>query len=566
VSDWTVGLNRRFLLGAGGAAGVAAMLGGATAASARMGGTSRPARAGASIATPADEIVQTRAGRIRGYVRNDIHIFKGIPYAQTTAGANRFLPPQPVAPWSKTFEALAWGPVCPQGANPQFGDPEFKWLLEWDVGVQGEDCLRLNLWTPSVRDAAKRPVMVWFHGGGFSSGSAQEFPCYDGENIAGRGDVVLVSVNHRLNTFGFLDLAKLGGERYAASGAAGMLDLVAALEWVRDNIATFGGDPDNVTIFGQSGGGAKVTHLMAMPAARGLFHKAITQSGGGFVRQNNREESERLGAAVVAELGLTSATLARIGDVPVYDLQQAVARATAGRPNTRLAGSSFALPAGPAPLIDGTHILDGTGVPAFSSGIPLLFGGTTHEIALALFEPELETIDEAGMIGRVEKLYPGRGAKLAAVYRQDHPRERPVEILLRIASHGFTGAGIISTSELLTAPGARRAAAYRFLFDWRTPALDGRPYAKHNSDIAFAFDNVEKSNPSAAGGAAAVDLGHRMCDAWTAFARTGSPNHRGLPAWQPISATRWPTMVFNTPPHVEDMVASTERRAFAAGV
>jgi para-nitrobenzyl esterase len=563
MTDPTQRIDRRTLIGGTAAIGLAGLGDRAAFAGAPGGGGERPAGAPTTIATPASELVSTVSGPVRGYVRNDIYVFKGIPYAQTTAGANRFMPPRPPKPWREPFPALFWGQVCPQAPNSQYNSPEFSWLLEFDVGVQGEDCLRLNVWTPSIRDNRKRPVMVWLHGGGFSSGSAQEFPCYDGENIARRGDVVLVSVNHRLNSFGFLDLSAVGGERYAASGAAGMLDLVAALEWVRDNIAGFGGDPGNVTIFGQSGGGAKVTNLMAMPAARGLFHKAITQSGGGFVRENNQASMQDLGGRVARELGLTAATLDRIQDMPVTLVQQAVARASADNGAPGLLGTSFALPPGPAPLVDGRHILDGSGVPAFSRHIPLLFGGTAEELALAMFEPSLMAIDEAGMRARVEKLYPGRGAAIASRYRQDNPGLRPVEILLRIASHGFTGAGIVRTSEQLTAPPAHVAPVYRFLFAWRTPALDGRPFAKHNSDIAFAFDNVAKSNPAAAGGGAAIDLGHRMSDAWTSFARTGSPSHRGLPAWAPISAGHWPTMVFDTPCRVEDMIAATERRAFA---
>ena len=554
--DSKTGMGRRtvlkggLLLGSGGVgvgAGLATLPGGALAAE-----STRPVL---NISTPANELVDTTAGKVRGYIRNDIHVFKGIPYAETPVGANRFQAPVKPKPWTKPFMALAWGSVCPQPPNAQRDDPAFKWLLEWDTGIQGENCLCLNVWTPSIRDNKKRPVMVWFHGGGFTSGSAQEFPCYDGENIARSGDVVLVSVNHRLNLFGFLNLAGVGGEKYAASGAAGMLDLVAALEWVRDNIAGFGGDPGNVTIFGQSGGGGKVTNLMAMPSARGLFHKAITESGGGFVRRNNRESTERFGAAVATELGLDGKTLSRINDLSVNDLQEVVDRTTALLRQQKV-------PASMEPLTDGKYILDGEGVPAFSAAIPFMFGGTTHEYAYSLFDPSLEQIDEAGMTAWIDQRYKGKGASIAAEYRKAFPSEKPVEILLRVGAYGFTGAGIIKSSEILTAPGSRTAPAYRFLFDWRTPAIDGHPRAKHNSDIAFAFNNVEKSNPAAAGGAAAMDLGHRMSQAWTSFARTGSPNHAGLPRWEPIGAGKWPTMVFNTPCRVEDMAQSVERRAY----
>lgn len=552
-------MHRRTLLAAGALATAAA--GQAKGAEYRPGKSSKGS-ADVSISTPVDAIVETAYGKIRGYVRQGIQVFKGIPYAKTTAGANRFKGPQKMDPWTGIYPALAWGMVCPQAQNPQANAPEFKWLLEFDTGFSGENCLCLNVWTPSFRDQRKRPVMVWLHGGGFVSGSAQEFPCYDGEALARRGDVIVVSVNHRLNLFGFLNLSGIGGEAYAESGVAGMLDLVAALEWVRDNIGAFGGDPSNVTIVGQSGGGAKVTNLMAMPAARGLFHKAIAQSGGSFVRPNNRELSERWGRDVVAELGLDAASISRIHDIAVHDLQQAVERVVVRSRKASPIGLPAAFIGGPSPLIDDKYILAGEGIPDFSAHIPFLFGGTSQEMALTLFEPALEAIDEQGMIARVDKMYPGRGAAIVATYRQDYPHEKPVEILLRVASFGFTGKSIMKMSEQLTRGGGRKAPAFRYLFDWRTPALDGRPRAKHNSEIAFVFNNVGMSNPAAAGGSPAVDLGHRMSDAWINFARSGSPSHAGLPTWPPISADHWPTLVFDTPCQLGDVVNSAERRAF----
>lgn len=556
-------IDRRTLLAGGLAASIVTSGVVPAAAATPDGKRGAKALAGVNVSTPADEIVETIAGKLRGYRSGGIHTFKGIPYARTTTGANRFVAPQKPEAWTGVYPALAWGPVCPQAPNPQGSAPEFKWLLEFDPGFSGENCLCLNVWSPAIRDNTRRPVMVWFHGGGFVSGSAQEFPCYDGEALAHRGDVVVVSVNHRLNLFGFLNLSAIGGEAYASSGVAGMLDLVAALEWVRENIAAFGGDPSNVTIFGQSGGGAKVTNLMAMPAAHGLFHKAIAQSGGSFVRVNNREQSERLGRDVVDELGLTRASIAKIHEVSVHDLQRALERVVTKSRKASLIGLPAAFVGGPAPLIDDSHILTGEGVPSFSADIAFLFGGTSQEMALTLFEPELEAVDEASMIARVDKMYPGRGSSIVAIYRKEFPQEKPVEILLRAASYGFTGRSIVRTSELVTAPGSRTAPAYRFLFDWRTPALDGRPRAKHNSEIAFVFDNVSKSNPAAAGGEPAIDLGHRMSDSWINFARTGSPAHSGLPAWEPINATEWPTMVFDTPCRATELAQSADRRVFA---
>jgi para-nitrobenzyl esterase len=224
------------------------------------------------VTTPASAIVETAAGKVRGYVRNGIVTFKGIPYAASTAGEARFLPPAPITPWTHVRASMSYGPVCPQPVRGGWASDRLAFLYDWDDGYAGEDCLRLNVWTPAVNDRGKRPVMVWLHGGGYEAGSSQELPSYDGENLSRRGDVVVVSLNHRLNVFGFLDMAAVGGEKYARSVNVGMLDIVSALQWVRDNVGRFGGDPANVTVFGQSGGGAKVSTLMAMPAAKGLFH------------------------------------------------------------------------------------------------------------------------------------------------------------------------------------------------------------------------------------------------------------------------------------------------------
>src|SRR5215468_8681608 len=224
-------------------------------------------------------VVETTAGKVGGYVRNGIFTFKGMPYAAPVAGEARFMPPGKPKPWAGVRSSMQYSQVCPQVARAGWANDEEAWLFSWDDGIPGEDCLRANVWTPGINDNKKRPVMVWLHGGGFQAGSGQELPSYDGENLSRRGDVVVVSVNHRLGVLGYLNLAEVGGAKYASAANAGGLDLVAALEWVRDNIANFGGDPGAVTIFGQSGGGGKVSALMAMPAAKGLFHRAIAQSG-----------------------------------------------------------------------------------------------------------------------------------------------------------------------------------------------------------------------------------------------------------------------------------------------
>src|SRR5438552_12119574 len=241
------------------------------------------------VASDEATVVETNAGKIRGFKRNGVYIFKGVPYGASTSGANRFMPPMKPAPWSGIRNALQYGRVCPNQDYAHF-NTDGKNLANTDedafvlhrgaaATIPGEDCLRLNLWTPEINASHKRPVMVYMHGGGFSAGSGHDLLSYDGESLARNHDVVVVTHNHRLNVYGYLNLANLGGGEYASSANVGMLDLVAVLEWVSDNVATFGGDPGSVTIFGQSGGGGKVVALMAMPAAKGLFHRAIVQSG-----------------------------------------------------------------------------------------------------------------------------------------------------------------------------------------------------------------------------------------------------------------------------------------------
>src|SRR5712692_2916915 len=236
------------------------------------------------IAPSSKPVVDTTAGKVRGYIAREIYTFKGIPYGAPTGGANRFMPPTKVTPWTGLRSSMYYGQVSPQGPRAGWKNDEESFMFEWDDGQFGEDCLRVNVWTQGVNDNRKRPVMVWLHGGGFSAGSGQELKAYDGESLARRGDVVMVSLNHRLNALGHLNLVAYGS-KYEASGNAGMLDIVLALEWVRDNVGNFGGDPSNVTIFGQSGGGSKVSTLMAMPSAKGLFHKAVIESGS-VLRQN----------------------------------------------------------------------------------------------------------------------------------------------------------------------------------------------------------------------------------------------------------------------------------------
>lgn len=294
------------------------------------------------IASDSNAIVETTAGKVRGFTRNGINTFLGIPYAGTTEGKVRYQAPTKVMPWTGLRSSMQYGFVSPQEPRLGWGNDEVAWMFDWDDGRPGEDCLRVNIWTPGVNDNRKRPVMVWLHGGGFSAGSGQELKSYYGENLSRRGDVVVVSLNHRLGVLGYLDLTQVGGANYANSANAGMLDIVAALEWVRDNIANFGGDPGNVMIFGQSGGGGKVNALMAMPAAKGLFHKAAVESGS-LLNAAKPEDSAKLGAAVLQQLGISASQVDQIENVPVDRLIGAgrAAVAVSQRLSSRAAHSRY---------------------------------------------------------------------------------------------------------------------------------------------------------------------------------------------------------------------------------
>ena len=267
---------------------------------------------GEITASSATAIAETESGKVAGYVENGIYIYKGIPYAK----AERFMPPVAADKWEGVRSSRAYGPTCPQGKRMGWYSDEQAFAFNWDDGYPDENCLRVNIWTPGLKDGKKRPVMVWLHGGGYSAGSGQELPSYDGTNLAKKGDAVVVTLNHRLNVLGFLDLSAYG-DKYAKSGNAGLLDLVAALQWVNKNIESFGGDARNVTIFGQSGGGGKVSTLLATPSARGLFHKAIVQSGS-MLRTMEQKYSRRIGSAVMEELGLKASQIDELCKMP-YD-------------------------------------------------------------------------------------------------------------------------------------------------------------------------------------------------------------------------------------------------------
>jgi para-nitrobenzyl esterase len=502
---------------------------------------------GLSVATPDAAVVATTAGRIRGFTRNGIFIFKGIPYGDTTAGENRFLPPKPAKPWSDVRPTLAWGPVSPHGPRAGWVNQEEQFLYNWDDGFPGEDMLRVNVWTPAVGDGKKRPVLVWIHGGGYASGSSQELRPYDGERLAREHDVVLVSMNHRLNVFGFLDLSEIGGEKYAASGNVSMLDLVLALEWVRDNVTAFGGDPGNVTIFGQSGGGGKVTTLMAMPAAKGLFHKAVALSGS-FIAASSRDSAKQLALAVMKELGLGPSQVAQLHTVSMEALLNA---GQAGQQKAvpfrfPVPGTAPVLNLGWQPVVDGAVLPENPfekAAPALSAGIPFLVGNTFHEFATGIDKPQADRTTWEQLTKSLTPQLGPRTAPAIDAYRKAFPSAKPFEVGGMIGADVFRRGAILQTERKAAQTGA---PVYAYWFGWKTPVLDGRPLAFHCQDLAFWFDNIDLCVQATGGGEEARTLASQMSRALVAFARTGDPNHDGIPKWTPFSEGHRAMMIWDT--------------------
>jgi para-nitrobenzyl esterase len=418
--------------------------------------------------------------------------------------------------------------------------------------VEGEDCLRVNVWTPGINDDAKRPVMVWLHGGGFSAGSGHDTLMLDGENLSRRGDVVVVSLNHRLNILGFLDLSNYGG-KYAKSGNVGMLDIVTALEWVRDNIAVFSGDPGRVLIFGQSGGGAKVSTLMGMPDAAGLFHRAVVQSGS-FALSNTQDRSQKLADLVVRELGLSAATVDRIQSLPYADLRRA-SETVLSRVNppfdpvTGIRRMAAALNFGP--VIDGSvlqsMLFDGE-APAISADVPMIIGTTLNEFANGMNNPDFKRMTEEELIAKTESIYADRAEKIISAFRKRTPEAMPYELWSRIASAPIRQAAV---NQAAAKAALNAAPAYLYWFTWQTPIFDGRPQAFHCAELPFVFYNTDRCATMTGGGSDARALGGQVADAWINFARTGNPNHRDIPSWPEFSSETVPTMIFDSKVQVE---------------
>jgi para-nitrobenzyl esterase len=505
------------------------------------------------VSTSDSAIVETTAGKIRGFSRDGIFAFKGVPYADDTGGKNRFMAPAKPAPWTGVRSALQLGPASPQAFNATFegrrggwNNDEEAFMFEWDDGQPGEHCLRVNVWTPSINDNRKRPVLVWMHGGGFTSGSSNELRMYDGESLSRRGDVVVVSLNHRLGVLGYLNLMEYG-EKWSNAVNVGQLDLIAALQWVKENIGNFGGDPAKVLIFGQSGGGNKIGTLMGMPAAKGLFQRAVIQSGSGL-RQQTPDRSGQLAAATIAELGLTKATLDQIQDLPFQRIVQAGLFAQRKlQPQAPAPGTGGGLNWGPT--VDGKHLprhaWDPAG-PSFSADVPLMVGSVLNEFANSIQrnDPKLDRMTIDDVKHQLRTTYAERTDGILDVFKKAHPAARPYELLSRIQTAAGPRQNAVTQAERKAAQGA--APVYNYWFQWQTPILDGRPRAFHCSELPFVFYNTDRCAAMTGGGPEPRDLAGRIADAWIAFAKNGDPNHAGLPKWAPFTADTAGTMIFDT--------------------
>lgn len=500
----------------------------------------------AGAAEPRSEISTADArttiaqGQIAGYSENGVYIYKGIPYAK----ASRFMAPEKPDAWEGTRSCRNYGPTCPQDKRQGWQNDEIAFAFNWDDGYPGEDCLRANVWTPAkTADGRRRPVMVWLHGGGFSAGSGQELPGYDGANLARKGDVVVVTVNHRLNVLGFLDLSDFG-EEYASSGNAGLLDLVAALEWVRDNAEAFGGDPANVTIFGQSGGGGKVSTLCATPAAKGLFHKAIVQSGS-TLSTMTADMSRRIGRETVRQLGLEN-DIKKIADVPYEQLLAAgnAAVAAVRKQAEAEGGIGGAFIFGWAPTVDGKVLPRqpfAEGAPEQSRDIPMMIGTTRCEFSATTYVPMLRNADMAMARNFIISRYGSQPAdKIIDAFGKAYPGYQPKDLIDIDFTFRPTA---VRQADIKTAQGG--APVYMYLFTWESPVLDGALRSTHCMEIPFVFNNAKIHASMTGGGAEAYRLADRMSDAWLAFARTGNPNTPSLPEWPVYTADGRATMFFD---------------------
>ncbi len=485
-------------------------------------------------------IVDTAQGKVRGMASGGVKMFKGLRYGASTAAKNRFMPPQPPPRWAGVRDAFEYGNVAPQMPNSRVN--AYSGLIMFDIqpGGMGEDCLVLNIWTPTVDRNAKKPVLLHIHGGGFYGGSGNS-PGYDGEELARWGDCVVVTLNHRLGAFGFLNLAQ-SGEGFARSGAVGMMDIVAALTWIQDNIAGFGGDPSRVLAFGQSGGGAKTSVLMCMPSAKGLFHRAGVMSGG-TVRVSTAEQAQKGTTAFLAALGLKAGETAKLQALPYETLLTAQANLEAADRAKGEAPRSF------SPSLDGVaiprHPFD-PDAPAVSANVPMIVSNVIDERAYRMANFD---VDEKGLRAFIaRRVGEARADQVLAMYRNDDPAAKPFVLQARFdTDEVFRKPSLIETER----KAAQNAApVWSYLYKAPSPAYSGRYGTPHGSDVGPSLHDVRGGLNET--GPDAIRIADQMASMWVSFAATGDPNNSRLPRWPVYTLPQRATMVFDHVTRVED--------------
>jgi para-nitrobenzyl esterase len=483
-------------------------------------------------------LANTTYGKIRGYMLNGIFTFLGVPYGADTSGANRFMPPQKPEKWDGVKDTIWWGNTAPQIMDRRYASVHYSFADHWNYDDVSEDCLRLNVWTPAISDGKKRPVLVWLHGGGFTNGNGIEQDGYHGENFSRKGDVVFVSINHRLGPIGFTDLSGVGGSKYASSGNVSQLDIIASLEWVRDNIAEFGGDPGNVTIMGQSGGGAKVTCTMAMPASKGLVHKGVALSGS-MLSANDQTYSRKLGQYVMEAAGLTSDSIDKLQEIPWREYidiaNKALERLRKENPTPGFRG-------GFGPVADGVHVPKGeffSNPNDHTATMPLMICTTFHEWNATRTDAKLDAIDLDGVIENLKPRFGDKSAEIVNAYNTTFPGKKPAEIWALVSSsrQGAVNCG--------NAKAKQAAPVYMAWFGWEPNLYNGRMRAFHCIDICFWFDNTDRMYTHTGGGKRPRMLSEKMSSSLLAFMKTGNPNAGTLPNWPKFTAENGETMVLN---------------------
>lgn len=488
-------------------------------------------------------VARTTHGVVQGITRGGVHSFKGIPYADAPTGPHRFLRAPPLTPWVGTRNAFNYGPICPQSrTSDDEAQSEWSFLIQkGPVTAQSEDCLRINVWTQGLADGGRRPIMLWLHPNGFMSGSGHEYLASDGANLAAAENVVVASINHRVGVLGHLHLANLAGTTYADSGNAGMLDIIDALAWLGANAEAFGGDAGNITVFGQSGGGSKTTVLMAMPQAKGLFHKAISQSGFGL-KVHSPASAHTLARAAVQSSGLVEGDLSALQAAPTSRLVEAslaawyaIRRSDPGNPP-----SAYWQPVSGVPSLPSQPFADEAPEPA--RGIPMMVMTVRNESSPSIDAPENEALTWDEVTSRLTAQIGESARPAVEATRRAYPSAAPVDGLSIIQSRSFRFAARDLCERKAEQGGA---PIYKAIFAWKTPVFGGRPRAFHTSDIPFVFNNADLCSQATGGGDEPGALAAKMSAAWARFARTGNPNGPDLPFWRPFDQVRRSTMVFN---------------------